>query len=406
MGKQKGSMMSGTVYTVSNSSELYEALANANGGDTIELAPGDYGNLNLSSQSAAYDAPVTIISADPQAPASFSQMNLNGVANLTFDNVVFDYTYNSADELWSSPFLVTDSSNITIRNSVFDGDVASGRSEIDDGYGFAKGLTVRASSGVSIENNEFTTWHRGLVVEQSEDIAVRGNEVHSIRSDGLNFVEVQSVIIEDNYIHDFKGSLNSGDHRDMIQFWTTGTDTPSTDIIIRNNVLNSGRGDFTQSIFMRNEVVDLGSAGTEMFYRNITIEENVIINAHLHGITVGETDGLRIQNNTVVRNFKSEGKKDNISLWTPKITVAQESRNVEITRNVTSRIAGGTGQADWIIKDNFFVQDSGRMKPGFYGRVFVPDVLRDPSLLESFTYLPDGPLDKRNIGAARLKKDF
>ena len=43
---------------------------------------------------------------------------------------------------------------------------------------------------------------------------------------------------------------------------------------------------------MRNEMVDQGKAGLEMYYQNITIENNVIYNAQTHGITVGETTGL------------------------------------------------------------------------------------------------------------------
>ena len=60
---------------------------------------------------------------------------------------------------------------------------------------------------------------------------------------------------------------------------------------------------------MRNEMVDTGGAGDEMFYRNITIEDNVIYNAQVHGITVGETHGLTIKNNTILRNQASGDDK-------------------------------------------------------------------------------------------------
>ena len=151
------------------------------------------------------------------------------------------------------------------------------------------------------------------------------NDVHSIRSDGFDFVEVNDVLIEGNHIHDFVANLGSGDHLDMIQFWTTGTTSPSTNIIIRGNILNSGAGDWTQSIFMRNEMVDLGLAGTEMFYRNILIENNVIYNAHAHGITVGETDGLTIRNNTILYNATIS---DGSVVHVPTINSSNASTNV------------------------------------------------------------------------------
>ncbi|MFN3938918.1 MAG: right-handed parallel beta-helix repeat-containing protein, partial [Gemmobacter sp.] len=161
------------------------------------------------------------------------------------------------------PFEVQSSTNVTIRNSLFDGDVASGRGELADGYGTAIGLTVRDSKGITVEGNEFSVWWRGLTVSNTKDVTVSGNEIHDMRSDGMNFADVQGVLIENNYIHDFRLSPLSGDHPDMIQFWTAGTTEPSTDIIIRNNTLDIGDGSWTQSIFMRNEMVDTGKAGAE-----------------------------------------------------------------------------------------------------------------------------------------------
>ena len=96
----------------------------------------------------------------------------------------------------------------------------------------------------------------------------------------MTFSNIDGVLIENNYIHDFRGSPGSGDHCDMIQFWTAGTTSPSTNITIRANVLDIGNGTATQSIFMRNEMVDTGQAGTEMYYKNVVIEDNTITNAH------------------------------------------------------------------------------------------------------------------------------
>jgi parallel beta-helix repeat protein len=272
-----------------------------------------------------------------------------------------------------------------------------------DGFGTGFGLSVRGSERVTIEAVEIRGFFRGLVVSDSSDLVVRGNNIHSLRMDGMNFAQVERVLIEGNHIHDFIRSLASRDHADMIQFWTNGTTVASRDIVIRNNVLNSGNGWYTQSIFMRNDQVDRGLAGDEMFYRNILIEENVIINAHLHGIVVGATDGLIIRNNTVIRNARSEGERDNVAQWNPRISVAEPSRNVQILRNVVSRIAGDEAQAGWVIADNLFIQDRGRLGEGlYYDLVFVAARTGDPQNLGSFSYLPGGPLEGAGIGASRL----
>ena len=154
---------------------------------------------------------------------------------------------------------------------------------------------------------------------------------------------------------------------------------------------------------MRNDLVDRGLAGPEMFYRDVLITQNVIINAHLHGIAVGETDGLTLSNNTVIRNARSEGEDDNPALWNPRISVAGASRRVQILRNVVSRIAGHDNQGDWAVADNVFIQDQGRLVAGVaYDVAFANARDGNPQDLATFAYRPGGPLDGVGLGAERL----
>ena len=171
-------------------------------------------------------------------------------------------------------------------------------------------------------------------------------------------------------------------------------------MIIRDNVLSSGSGLFTQSIFMRNDQVDQGLAGDSMFYRNITIANNIIVNAHLHGITVGETDGLLIRNNTVVLNPSSEGEKRKPALWTPQIRVAQAARNVEITRNMTSKVVGYTNQKDWDVCLNLHVQRTNSEHPGHYELIFGRDSIETPRNPTSFALRSDGGVNTYKIGSS------
>ena len=327
-------------FTVSTSAQLTTALSQASGGDKILLAAGDYGRLEISGQ---YATALTITSADPGNPASFSSMAVDGAQNVTLDRVLFDYDFKVSDIATYKPFEVVNSSNIIIQNSVFNGDVASGLGTIFDGYGTGVGLSVRSSSGVQVGNNEFKSWGTALKVNESQNVVVEGNNIHDIRKDGMNFVEVQGVVIENNYIHDFKGLPDAIDHRDMIQFWTARTDKPSTDIVIRNNVLDIANGSHTQSIFMRNDLVDRGLAGQEMYYQNVLIEGNVIINHHSHGITVGETNGLVIQNNTLVAAKPDAAEPTTqwlldkygagSGILVPRINVSDDSSGVSIKTN-------------------------------------------------------------------------
>ena len=387
---------------VSSLLQLYDALASATGGETILLNGGDYGNMFLGTKTKfdiTFPSNVTIASADPGNPAVFSGLDIRGAANLTFDGIKFDYEFTSGDQIWLRPFSVSGASNITIRNSTFDGDVAEGVSKVSDGYGFAIGLSFRGSTGVSLENNEFFDFHRGIVIGESADVTVRGNDVHSIRMDGMNFSQITGAVIEDNYIHDFRGSPDSGDHRDMIQFWTAGTDAPSTDITIRNNHLDIGDGTSTQSIFMRNDLVDRGIAGAEMFYRDIVIENNVIVNGHAHGITVGETNGLTIRNNSVLHaDGQTAGTGALVEI--PRINISKNSTDVTIAQNATAGINGHEGQSDWTVRDNAFVQDRDPNAPGYYGDVFISTSMESVEGVHDFRALPGGLLNSLPAGAS------
>ena len=392
-----------TTITVTSTAGLYDALSKATGGETIKLAAGNYGDFNLSAKSGfdiTFASNVTITSADPAHAASFSGMDLRGVANLTLDKVVFDYKFAAGDKIYERPFSATGGSNIAITNSTFDGDVAKGLSVADNGFGYGIGLSIRGVTNAKVDGNEFSNFHRGLAIADSKQVVVTANDVHSMRMDGMNFADVQGALIEGNRIHDFRGSPTSGDHSDMIQFWTNGTTEPSTDIVIRGNVLDIGAGSATQSIFMRNDQVDRGLAGTEMYYRNVTIENNVITNGHAHGITVGETAGLVIRQNSVLHADGGNADGADASVEIPKINIMATSTGVVVTNNITAAISGWTGQAGWTVSKNAFVQDQDPLAPGHYKDVFISSSLSPTADGHHFLAKPGGMVDKLDAGAS------
>uniref|UniRef100_UPI00262B3D6E right-handed parallel beta-helix repeat-containing protein n=1 Tax=uncultured Shimia sp. TaxID=573152 RepID=UPI00262B3D6E len=354
--------------TVTDSDGLYAALAQAEGGDTIQLAGGDYGTLSLwegSGFSVEFSSEVVITSIDPDNPATFSRMSLNGVSNLSLEGLEFDYTFESGQPKYARPFKVDNSNNIAIRNSTFDGDIASDTGTTADGYSNGIGLSVRKSEDITFENNEVSNFWMGVSMGGGTGYVVRNNDIHTIRSDGLTFTKVQDVLIEGNYIHDFRRNLEAGDHADMIQFWTYGNTEAITDVIIRNNTLDIGEGEHTQSIFMGNEAVDQG-ADSQMFYKNIAIEGNTILNGHLNGIVVGAANNLVVDGNVVLRDDGSVPERAELSTGTPIIRIDKESTNVTITNNASADIWGYLEQSDWTIANNLEVQDKDPLAPGYY----------------------------------------
>ena len=388
---------------IASPAALVTALAGAGPGTELVLAPGDYGTLRLRGGGGSATAPLVLRSADPADPARFDRMDIEGTAHLLLDGVMLDYRFSPGDPRHLRPFTLTDVRDVTIRNALFDGDVARGVSARDDGRGFAFGLGVQRSDGVRVEHSEFRSFLRGLIVSESRNVALIANDLHDLRSDGMDFAQVSGLRIEGNHLHAFATAQGTDDHADMIQIWTNGTTAPSTDIVIRDNVLDAeGRG-YTQSIFLRNDMVDRGKAGREMFYRDITIEGNVIINAHLHGITVGETVGLRIERNTLVQDLASRGEANDRPLWVPQIRVSPAAAKVRIARNAVAVITGFEGQPDWRLERNVTIQNRTRAEGGFYGQIFADPFGEDPADLGRFAYRRGGPLDGVGIGAPRLQ---
>lgn len=396
------SARAGDVVRLSPGDDLARAIGWADPGTVLELEGGDYGALRLKRAGGDAGAPITLRSADPGNPAVITAMDLREVQDLVLDGLTFEYRFQPGDPLNHRPFQVFATRRLVIENSVFDGDMEPGLKPHAPPLPAGFGLAVRASAEIRIEGNQLRDFARGFVFDDVVDITVRGNLLEALRIDGMNFAQVERVEISGNVIRDFKRDPEAQDHADMIQFWTNGTERPSRDILIRGNLLNSGQGWFTQSIFMRNEEVDRGAAGPEMFYQNVTIEENVILNAHLHGISVGETDGLTIRYNTLIHNPASDGDEPRPAMWRPQIRVAPGSRHVTVVGNAAHRLPEIPRGESWDLRDNLAIQDQDPALPNHYAALFLAAQTGDPGDLANFGYLPAGRLDGITIGAPML----
>lgn len=350
---------------VSTVDELYEALANAKGGERIVLAGGNYGDVTLSPKTLGgldgqFPTEVIITSADPENPATFEGLHILGGQNMTFDGILVEHVP-EAGENKNTPVVEignygsAESSGISIINSDFVGyaasakvggdpsdpnDVAAHGGMVEGNYA---GIAVSVDGAdITLSGNDISGFYRGISVKEGEDISITGNSLHDIRSDGMTFGEVKNVLIEDNEIRDLTpwrhaDAPGRGDHPDMIQFWTTNSDAATENVIIRDNLLiqeDVGDGVFAQGIFMRNPKAESDS-GTDMFYKNITIEGNVIYNSHINSLVVGEADGLTVANNILLQNTDNGISK----LTTPIIAIAERSLDVTVIDNVVPELA-------------------------------------------------------------------
>ena len=341
------------VVRVASSEDLRLALEAATTQTIIELEGGDYGQLHLTQPYgdpwAAFEQRVTLRAATPDELVSFSGVLLRGVTNLSFENI----TFKTPDQHGLTPSQIDRLMAVEIRESHgihfddvhFTGQLMAEGDDSRSGLPSGFGLSARNSSDISVEDSSFDTLARGAIFSNADDLSITNNEITSIRSDGMDFAQVTNVTIEGNHFHDFLSSNATSDHRDMIQFWTRGTETASENVVIRNNIFDSGSGIETQTIFMRNELVDSYGASEDMFYQNILIEGNFIHNTHTHGITVGASNGLRILNNTLLANVEVEAAEGGNQ---PAIRVYDSSTEVLIDKNIVNNVYGKTADgASW-----------------------------------------------------------
>ena len=314
--------------TVANAAELNQALASATGGETILLSAGSYGKLSLSGTQFASN--VTIKSADANAMADFSEVRVDQASNITFDSVMFDYNFSSGDYHFQSAVKVSNSTNVTFKDSIFDGDVASGTGTSVDGKGYGTGLSISGSSNIDITGTEFSKWWKGVITTNSDGIDITGNNIHSIRSDGLVFDNVDNILVEKNYIHDFGGAVGGLDHRDMIQV-QRANGSGSDNITIRDNVFDMGSGDYTQTIWMGGDGKNINDPN--VIHHNVVIENNVIYNAHFHGVSIYGVDGLNLTKNTILH---VDDKSLTGPVEIPVINISSGSTNVNIIQQCHS----------------------------------------------------------------------
>lgn len=376
------------VFNVANAAQFKSALAQASGGDTIRLAPGNYGAVTMEAatqKNLKFGSTVTITSANSGQPAVISNLKMTGASNIKFDGIKFDFVAQNSPN-GANPFTVFGSSKITFQNSVFDG-------HLQNGYGVGTGLNISTSSQITVQNTEFLNFLRNFSARKITDLTVVNNEVHSMSGDGMTFAEVKNALIANNHLHSMKGNPASNYHKDMIQFWTTSTSSPSSNVTIRNNTIDSGDSS-SHSMFIANELVETGKAGAGMYYQNMLIENNTIVGGQFHGITVGASNGLAIKNNTVVHDPVTGNKTS--SNWITKINVSEASTGVSITGNTAHGVnvlkANNLGQpvatskAGWNISSNKLVAngyDVATSSPITKAPVAVEPVVTAPEVKEA-----------------------
>jgi Ca2+-binding RTX toxin-like protein len=302
---------------VTNAKDLLNAIKTAGSGDVIQVAAGTYSGLNLNGISKAGN--VTITSLDANHPAVFTDLTVRSSSGLTFSNLEF---YATKD----CPFQVVSSSKVVF-DSVFVHGSLDGTSSDDQ-----RGMIVRDSTNVTIENSRFQELTDALTHSNDNGLTIANNSFSTIRDNGIAGGGSSNLTISGNYFTNFD---HVGDvHPDAIQVWTTNTTTAATNINISDNVFDRGNGVAIQGIFMRDEVGNLP-------YDHVTIADNTIIGAAYNGITVSGAHSVAITGNTVL------GEADQQSwIGVRDVTDAVVTNNVATSYSYTDSHVSDSGNVE------------------------------------------------------------
>lgn len=363
------------VHTVSTSEELATALEAARGGDRIELEAGDYGLVQITSET--FSSEVTITSADPDDMATIGKLKVWSSSNLTFENVNLTFTATEDTLDFESLARFDYGENITFRNCVFEGDTAKAGIDPDspaselaengiDGYPIGGALAFLNVDNIAIEDCDFSTFKGGLAFVYGDNIEVTGNSFENMRTTQLIGADVDNLEIRDNHfseINPWTSPSGGGDHGDYIHIWTTSNQVgPSSDITIADNFFE-GAGPAVQGIYIEDNNKGKG-------YEDVVIENNLMQASHAQGIYVERADGLIIRDNTLLEGATEGGNA-------PGVLLNQGNTNVVVENNVLSRVIGedvdNAAAQNVVVGDNLYVQYDTPDEPGY-----APDLFLNP----------------------------
>lgn len=294
---------------------LARALAAARGGETLLLAPGDYGPLALA---RAFAPPVTVAS-DPATPARFARIEITGRAGgLRFEGLEI-----------SGEFRVTDGPV----------GVALVNSRVGTGGHDDTSVYTRAMADLVLEDNDIRAGHHGLILNDIDRARIRGNVIHHAKEDLVRVTgRSRRLLIENNTLWDTAAVRPL--HPDLLTLFGHEGRTPH-DIVIRGNYLydDMTTGDvFGQGIF-------IAGPGPDGF-RDILVEQNLIcVDSPISLVIEGGVANVVIRDNTLMPSVRGGG-----GIIQTLARNNQSNAGIIILGNVAKRIVDETRSA--IIGDN------------------------------------------------------
>lgn len=321
------------VITVRTTAEFEQALNEVGSGGGTILLDGNGGPFSMSVRNYRPEGAVVITSLNDAQPAKLITAEMTNTSNVALVGLEIPGT-------GSGPAVrISTSDTIGLIGNTMYSDADGYVTETNGAERGGGAALVRNSSDIVIAGNTASNMFHAFGVLETTGLQFLDNELWGIQGDGFRVGGLQDSVISGNYMHDFYGTSQSLNHSDMIQLWGSNTEMVTRNVIISDNILDAGNGAATQSIFGRNETFGKGDAPANGYFENITITGNVINNGHYHGITMSDTVGLIIKDNTVLWNQAAniEGSAS-VAPW----ILANNAPGAVIEGNIASKVTNST----------------------------------------------------------------
>jgi hypothetical protein len=331
-----------------NPQELMQHLRTARGGETILIAPGDYGAIMIRDRD--YPRAVRLEAENPARRPLFAQIQIRGSTNITLSRLSFGRNATVVNRPSGAAILVLSSDNMTVQ----DCDIAFELKA--DGMPTGSAISIRDAKNAIVSNCKIDQVISGITFMNVNGGVMSGNTILHVGGDSMRAVGSTNVSIQNNYTADFYAVPNI--HPDGIQFFTSAQFGPNSNIQIRNNVIISGQPPewasyATQGMFI--------SSPSKQRHTNITIENNLVYTEQWHAITLSETDGGVIRNNTCLAPPDVRFRKFGARPW-PWIRTGS-STNILVERNIANSIPGSNEANAIVSRDNIQVRLSSMAAP-------------------------------------------
>ena len=341
---------------VTNDAELMNAIKGVTGGETIQLAPGTYSNMQI--VGGAYNqliigtnktakgvptltSPVTITSQDPAHPAVLPSIAIRVTSHWHLKGLAIR-PVKAQLPIASAIYMIEGVDNTFEDSSISYGD-ATNWTVADWLAKAGDGVILGGDSNV-VRNNTIQNVYMGIsMYDTATHALIKNNTIDGIGGDGMRIL-ADNVTVDSNFIRNFK-KINDN-HEDCSQSWGTASGTVGQDAFVRgvtfqNNICINN---MDPNAKVNDPLYHPGLQGFDDFdggTEGWLVQNNVFAGTAYHGIAYSGATNMTIRNNTILDSDATINGADNvwIMVFKNKTGTIQPTGNT-FQNNISNKFIG------------------------------------------------------------------